>query len=137
MRRAASGARADTVRTEDQRVLAGVLREVRDAVTAGTRLPGEVEIAERVGCSRKQVRDVLAALEQQGIVRRRQGAATEVDPVALRMSVRFEDQLEHEVLLRQHGYEASVEVVDVQELPMPPTSPRCSWTRAAPVRRAS
>ena len=114
-----SGQRASAVRTEDQRVLAAVLREVREAVAVGTRLPGEVELAERAGCSRKQVRDVLASLEQQGIVRRRQGAATEVDPVALRMSVRFEDQLEHEVLLRQHGYEASVEVVDIRELSLP------------------
>jgi GntR family transcriptional regulator len=111
--------RAHAVRTEDQRVLAGVLREVRGAVAAGTTLPGEMEIAERAGCSRKQVRDALASLEQQGIVRRRQGAATEVDPVALRMSVRFEDQLEHEVLLRQHGYDATVEVVDVAEAPLP------------------
>jgi GntR family transcriptional regulator len=113
-------ARADTVRTEDQRVLAAVLREVRAAVAAGTTLAGAVELAERAGCSRKQVRDVLASLEQQGIVRRRQGAATEVDPIALRMSVRFEDQLEHEVLLRQHGYEAGVEVIDIHEIPLAP-----------------
>ena len=117
-----SSARDSSSRQESRRVLAAVLKFVRDAAEAGSNLPGEVELAERVGCSRKQVRDVLASLEQQGIVLRRQGAATEVDPVAMRMSVRFEDQLEHEVLLRQLGYESSVEVVETSEIPMPPAA---------------
>ncbi len=104
---------------ESQRVLAGVLRFVRDAAASGSTLPGEVEMAERLGSTRKQVRDVLASLEQQGMVLRRQGAATEVDPVATRMSVRFEDQLEYSVLLRQLGYESSVEVLETSDLQMP------------------
>ncbi|TAJ49755.1 MAG: GntR family transcriptional regulator [Herbiconiux sp.] len=107
---------------EDQRVLAGVLRFVRDAAVSGSTLPGEVELAERIGCTRKQVRDVLASLEQQGVVLRRQGAATEVDPVATRMSVRFEDQLEYSVLLRQLGYESSVEVLEISDVLVPKES---------------
>ncbi|QJU53794.1 GntR family transcriptional regulator [Herbiconiux sp. KACC 21604] len=107
---------------EDQRVLAGVLRFVRDAAASGSTLPGEVELAERVGCTRRQVRDVLASLEQQGVVLRRQGAATEVDPVATRMSVRFEDQLEYSVLLRQLGYVSSVDVLEISDVPMPQES---------------
>lgn len=117
-----STGRDSASRQESRRVLAAVLKFVRDAAEAGANLPGEVEMAERVGCSRKQVRDVLASLEQQGIVLRRQGAATEVDPVAMRMSVRFEDQLEHEVLLQQLGYESSVEVIETSEIPMPPAA---------------
>ncbi|WP_382306915.1 GntR family transcriptional regulator [Herbiconiux sp. UC225_62] len=101
--------------SESQRVLAGVLRFVRDAAATGSTLPGEVEMADRLGITRKQVRDVLASLEQQGMVLRRQGAATEVDPVATRMSVRFEDQLEYSVLLRQLGYESSVEVLEISD----------------------
>lgn len=104
---------------EDQRVLAGLLRFVREAATDGHSLPGEVEMAERIGCSRKQVRDALASLEQQGVVLRRQGAATEVDPVAMRMGVRFEDQLEYSVLLRQLGYESSVDVLSVTDTALP------------------
>lgn len=100
---------------EDQRVLAGVLRYVREAAAQGQPLLGEVEIAERLQCPRKQVRDVLASLEMQGVVHRRQGAATTVDPVAMRMSVRFEDQLEYSVLLRQLGYASSVEVLSVEQ----------------------
>jgi len=104
---------------EDQRVLAGLLRFVREAATDGHTLPGEVELADRIGCSRKQVRDALASLEQQGVVLRRQGAATVVDPVAMRMGVRFEDQLEYSVLLRQLGYESSVEVLSVTDGALP------------------
>ncbi|PPF29431.1 GntR family transcriptional regulator [Rathayibacter sp. AY1A3] len=108
--------------TDNRRVLAGVLRFVRDAAAAGATLRGEVEIAETLGVSRKQVRDVLASLEQQGIVLRRQGAATEVDPVATRLSVRFEDQLEYSLLLQQHGYDSSVEVLEVSTVALPKPS---------------
>jgi len=104
---------------EEQRILAGVLRHVREAAADGTSLPGEVELAERLGCTRKQVRDVLTSLEHEGVVLRRQGAATEVDPVALRMSVRFEDQLEYSILLRQLGYESSVEVMELSDIALP------------------
>ncbi|MGA1838146.1 GntR family transcriptional regulator [Herbiconiux sp. 11R-BC] len=107
---------------DSSRVLAGVLRFVRDAAASGSTLPGEVEMAERLGITRKQVRDVLASLEQQGVVLRRQGAATEVDPVAVRMSVRFEDQLEYSVLLRQLGYESTVEVLEISDVLLPKES---------------
>jgi DNA-binding GntR family transcriptional regulator len=104
---------------ESQRVLAGVLRYVREAAETNSVLPGEVELCERLACSRKQVRDALASLEQQGIVLRRQGAATMVDPLALRMSVRFEDQLEYSVLLRQLGFDSTVDALSIDEIGMP------------------
>lgn len=106
-------------RVESRRVLARVMRFVRDAAAANEPLLGEVELAERVGCTRKQVRDILASLEQQGVVHRRQGAATTVDPVAMRMGIRLEDQVQHEVLLRQLGYESTVEVLSTVALPLP------------------
>jgi DNA-binding GntR family transcriptional regulator len=105
---------------EGRLVLAGVLRYVREAAAANSPLPGEVELCERLGFSRKQVRDALASLEQQGIVLRRQGAATVIDPVALRMSVRFEDQLEYSVLLSQLGYDSATETLSIDEIATPP-----------------
>lgn len=117
-------------------MLAGVLRHVREAAAAQCALPGEVELAERLGCSRKQVRDALAALEQQGIVLRRQGAATVIDPVALRMSVRLEDQLEYSLLLSQLGYEAATETLSVGEISTPPELAALLMTEAgAPAAR--
>jgi Transcriptional regulators len=127
----------DPARVESRRVLARVMRFVRDAAAAHEPLLGEVELAERVGATRKQVRDILAALEQQGIVHRRQGAATTVDPVAMRMGVRLEDQVEHEVLLQQLGYESAVEVISRLEVPLPAATAamlmRTAGSRAAQV----
>jgi DNA-binding GntR family transcriptional regulator len=104
---------------EEERIRGGVLRHVREAAESGSSLPGELELVERLGCTRKQVRDALAVLELQGIVHRRQGAATEVDGVALKRSVRFEDQVEHSDLLRQLGFESRVEVLSTEEIVMP------------------
>jgi GntR family transcriptional regulator len=55
------------------------------------------------------------------VLHRRQGAATRVDPVALRMSVRLEEQFDHTDLLAQMGYSPTVEVLSsqVEELPKP------------------
>jgi GntR family transcriptional regulator len=90
----------------------GVLAIARSSSANGEALPGENELARRLGANRQQVRRVLSQLEQQGIVRRHQGAATTVDPIALRMTVRLEDQLEHRELLERLGYESSVELLE-------------------------
>lgn len=95
-----------------------LLREVREAASAGAPLPGEFELMERLGYTRQQVRNALSELEQLGILRRRQGAATTVDPIALRMSVRLEDQFEHSDLLARLGYEPGIEVLESEAVPL-------------------
>ena len=105
-------------RTEDDRIRGGVLRYVREAVIAKHSLPGEVELAKRLDASRQQIRHALSSLERQGIVKRRQGAATVVDPVALRMSVRLEEQLEHAELLARMGYAPEVDVIESALAPL-------------------
>jgi GntR family transcriptional regulator len=105
---------------EDTRVRAGVLRYVREAVAGNHPLLGEIELSRQLSTSRQQVRHALSALERQGIVRRRQGASTIVDPIALRMSVRLEEQSEHEDLLSRLGYQPSVEVLESGLTPLPP-----------------
>jgi DNA-binding GntR family transcriptional regulator len=97
----------------------GVLRLVREAAEARRPLPGELELVRLLDCSRQQVRHALGELEHQGIVIRRQGAATVVDPLALRMNVRLEEQLEHAELLERMGYRAQVEVLDSGFAPVP------------------
>jgi DNA-binding GntR family transcriptional regulator len=99
-------------RSEEDVIRGGVLRFVREAALEFQPLPGELELAKRLDCSRQQVRHALADLERQGVVIRRQGAATIVDPLALRMSVRLEDQLEHSELLERMGYRPEVEVIE-------------------------
>ncbi|NEM91505.1 GntR family transcriptional regulator [Galbitalea soli] len=108
----ATDTHAARTRSDEDVIRGGVLRFVREAALEFQALPGELEIAKRLDCSRQQVRHALADLERQGVVIRRQGAATVVDPLALRMSVRLEDQLEHSELLERMGYRAEVEVID-------------------------
>lgn len=103
----------------DDPVHRALLRTVRHAAESGTPLPNEYELADRLGCSRQQLRHALSALEAAGVIRRRQGAATTVDPLGLQMSVRLEDQFEHTELLARLGYQASVEVRETEPAVLP------------------
>ncbi|WP_159500555.1 GntR family transcriptional regulator [Microbacterium sp. 18062] len=93
------------------RVLHELLRFVREAAASRTPLPGELELTARLDCTRQQLRNAMSSLEAQGIVRRRQGSVTTVDPIALRLSVRLEEQFEHAELLDRLGYQAEVETL--------------------------
>jgi GntR family transcriptional regulator len=96
---------------DEERIRSGLLRRVREAAEQDLRLPGEFDLAAGLGCSRVQLRLALADLERMGVVRRRQGAATVVDPVGLRLNVRLEEQFEHADLLSRLGYEVHVEIL--------------------------
>jgi len=100
----------------DGRVRRGLLRRVREAAAEHRRLPGEFDLAAELGCSRVQLRQALADLDRMQVVRRRQGAATVVDQLGLRLSVRLEEQLEHTELLTRLGYEARVEILGHERL---------------------
>lgn len=101
--------RADT--QDEDRVRQGLLRHVREAAAEHRRLPGEFDLAAEIGCSRVQLRQALADLDRMQVVRRRQGAATVVDQLGLRLSVRLEEQHEHTELLTRLGYRARVETL--------------------------
>jgi DNA-binding GntR family transcriptional regulator len=98
--------------SEEERIRRGLLRRVREAAAEHRRLPGEFDLAAELGCSRVQLRQALADLDRMQVVRRRQGAATVVDQVGLRLSVRLEEQFEHAELLARLGYEVRVEILD-------------------------
>lgn len=105
--------------TDDERIINGVLRHVRESAETGESLPGEHKLAEALNCTRQQIRHALAELENQGIVVRRQGAATTVDPLALRLSARFDARVEYGDVLARMGYTPSVEVVSAAFVPLP------------------
>ncbi|MEX1078147.1 MAG: GntR family transcriptional regulator [Homoserinimonas sp.] len=109
-----------TTLSEEERILSGVLRHVREAATVShAPLPGELKLAEWLDCTRQQVRQALAQLERQGIVKRSQGAPTIVDPVALRLSARFDARVEYSEVLARMGYTPSVEVLAAEIIDMP------------------
>jgi DNA-binding GntR family transcriptional regulator len=99
---------------EEDRIRSGLLRRVREAAAGHRRLPGEFELAAELGCTRVQLRQGLADLERQQVLRRRQGAATVVDQLGLRLNVRLEEQVEHADLLSRLGYKVQVEVLAQQ-----------------------
>ena len=114
------------------RLVRGLLRSARRAAAAGEPLPGEHQLARELGSSRPAVRRGLARLEAQGVLLRRQGAATLVDPTALEMLVRLEDQVEHVEVLERLGYRAEVELLDSEEVPAPPALAAALGPRAGP-----
>src|ERR1700730_927240 len=97
--------------SEEERTRRGLRRRVREAAAEHRRLPGEFDLAAELGCSRVQLRQALADLDRMHVVRRRQGAATVVDQVGLRLNVRLEEQFEHAELLARLGYEVRVEIL--------------------------
>src|SRR5215831_11078762 len=62
---------------------------------AQTRLPGEIELALRLGVNRHTVRRALAALAERGLVRSEQGSGTYVEskrlPYPIRSRTRFSE----------------------------------------------
>lgn len=56
------------------------LRMARDEWPAGTVLPGEVELADKLAVARTSVREALARLKAKGMVQSRQKAGTRVTP---------------------------------------------------------
>jgi DNA-binding GntR family transcriptional regulator len=129
--------------SEEERIRSGLLRHVREAAAQHRRLPGEFDLAAELGCSRVQLRQALADLDRRQVVRRRQGAATVVDQVGLRLNVRLEEQFDHADLLARLGYQVDVEtlahqpvatltekVADLLDVPRdtPAVSVRRRWT---------
>src|SRR5215475_2526102 len=67
----------------------------RGAFEPGSKLPGEVEIAERFGVNRHTVRRAIAALAQRGLVRAERGSGTYIEqrriPYPIRPRTRFSE----------------------------------------------
>ena len=90
----------------------------------------EPTLAQDLGVSRPSVREGLVRLEAEGFIRRRKGAGTVVNPGALEMLARFDQQVEFADLLRQAGFEPTVELLDAATVPLaererhPPGRPR-------------
>lgn len=79
---------------------------------SGEPLPGEPTLASELGVSRPALREELARLESEGLLRRRQGAGTIVNPHAFEIRARFDQQVEFADVLRDAGYEATVDVLE-------------------------
>ncbi len=69
-----------------------------------------------MGVSRTTIRDALSRLEIEGTVFRRQGAGTFVNRPGLQIKSRLDEIWSYEAVLEAHGYEPTVQLLDVRRM---------------------
>ena len=81
------------------------------------KLPSEETLAKIIGVSRVTIRKALDDLAAEGIVFRRQGKGTFVNVDSLNIKVKFNPAMEFLQMIRKCGYEPSVRLLNIQEIP--------------------
>lgn len=76
-------------------------------------LPSEKELSEKLNVSRTMLRDVLAALEREGLITRRHGVGTIINRRILELSCRMDIETEFLDMIRQSGFTPSVRSIRV------------------------
>lgn len=79
------------------------------------RLPRENVLAEKLGVSRTQLRDVLASLDREGFITRRHGVGTIINRHVIDVQTRMDIEVEFLDMIRQSGCEPAVADVQVTE----------------------
>jgi GntR family transcriptional regulator len=79
------------------------------------RLPRESILAERLGISRTQLRDILASLEREGFITRRHGVGTIINRHVLNVQTRMDIEVEFLDMIRESGREPAVAYVRVSD----------------------
>lgn len=95
-------------------VKAHIKQQILASAYEGDRIPSETDLASELGVSRTTIRDALSRLENEGVVYRKQGAGTFVNRPGLRIRSRLEEIWSYESVLKAHGYEPSVRVLDIR-----------------------
>ena len=102
--------------TQDKAIRAHLLTSMQTGEYARSkRLPRESVLAEKLGISRTQLRDILASLEREGFITRRHGVGTIINRHVLGSCSRMDIELEFLDMIRQSGYVPGVENVQVHE----------------------
>ncbi len=81
------------------------------------RLPRETELAEMLGISRTQLRDVLSELEREGYITRRHGVGTCINRHVLAVKNRMDIETEFSDIIRNCGCTPDVQVRWIGEIP--------------------
>ncbi|MDE3076981.1 MAG: GntR family transcriptional regulator [Chloroflexota bacterium] len=82
------------------------------AIVAGSKLPPHTELATEFGVSPVTMRQVLARLEEEGLVSREQGRGTFVHAPAMPAVLIVEDDPATRILLREHVTQAGYQAVE-------------------------
>ncbi len=102
--------------TQSKTIRVQLLSAMKDGEYASCeRLPRESVLAEKLGISRTQLRDILASLEREGFITRRHGVGTIINRHVLNVQTRMDIEVEFLDMIRQSGHEAAVASVRVSE----------------------
>lgn len=97
---------------QSKTIRAQLLSDMREGSYAScSRLPRESVLAETLGISRTQLRDILASLEREGFITRRHGVGTVINRHVLNVRTRMDIEVEFLDMIRQSGHEAAVAFV--------------------------
>ena len=102
--------------TQSKTIRAQLLSDMKDGAYADCeRLPRESVLAEKLGISRTQLRDILASLEREGFITRRHGVGTIINRHVLNVQTRMDIEEEFLDMIRESGFEPAVAYVRVTE----------------------
>ena len=95
-----------------------LLKQMRSGIWANcAQLPRESELANIMGISRTQLRDILAVLECEGFITRRHGVGTLINRHVLQLPVRMDMELEFMDMIHAGGHTPSVAFTRSTEAP--------------------
>lgn len=102
--------------TQSKTIRAHLLSAMRSGeFSACERLPRESVLAESLGISRTQLRDILASLEREGFITRRHGVGTIINRHVLDAHTRMDIEVEFLDMIRQNGHQADVAFVRISD----------------------
>ena len=99
-----------------QHIRERLLWEMKEGMFAQCeRLPRETMLSEKLGISRTQLRDALAALEQEGYITRRLGVGTMINRHVLNVKSRMDIETELLDVILNNGYKAQMHFFSARE----------------------
>ena len=102
--------------TQSRTIRSQLLADMKNGTYAnGDRLPRESVLAETLGISRTQLRDILASLEREGFITRRHGVGTIINRHVLNAQSRMDIEVEFLDMIRQSGHIPAVAFVQYRE----------------------
>lgn len=102
--------------SQSKTIRAQLLAAMKEGEYRGSdRLPRESALAEKLGISRTQLRDILASLEREGFITRRHGVGTLINRQVLEVQTRMDIEVEFMDMIRSGGKTPAVAFVQVSD----------------------
>lgn len=106
----------NTQPSQSRTIRSQLLANMKNGIYANEeRLPRESVLAETLGISRTQLRDILASLEREGFITRRHGVGTIINRHVLDAQGRTDIEVEFLDMIRQSGHSPAIAFVNHRE----------------------